>query len=150
MIQLPNGWFPKNFYYDVQDSDVNNFYSTIENKSPLSTKSSMFNGLRQWDIFRYSLSLGVYYEKELDFKRVSANIPTEWLHDQDIVAIFSAVFSLKENNLSILNEPKKIQTICENFANYGIRKLMDINSQVEMANPISEYESLLNKIITSK
>ena len=150
MIQLPNGWFPKNFYYDVQDSDVNNFYSTIENKSPLSTKSSMFNGLRQWDIFRYSLSLGVYYGKELDFKRVSANIPTEWLHDQDIVAIFSAVFSLKENNLSILNEPKKIQTICENFANYGVRKLIDINSQVEMANPISEYESLLNKIITSK
>ena len=150
MIQLPSGWFPKNFYYDAGDPVVNDFYSTIENKSPLSTKSSMFHRLRQRDLFRYSLSLGIHYGKELDFKRKTANIPTEHLHDQDIIAIFSAVFSLKENDLSILQEPKKIQTICENYANYGVRKLIEINSQIEMANPISEYESLLNKIITKK
>ena len=150
MIQLPSGWFSTNFYYDVEDSDVDDFYSTVRDKSPLHTKSSMFHGLRQWDVFRYSLSLGMYYEKELDFKRKSAHIPTEHLHDQDIVAIFSAVFSLKDNDLSLLHEPKKIQTICENYANYGVRKLMEINSQVEMTNPISEYESLLNKIISSE
>ncbi len=148
MIQLPSGWFPKSFYYDIGDDDVNDFYSTIKDKSPLATKSSMFYGLRQWDLFRYSLSLGMHYGKELDFKRKTANIPTEWLHDQDMIAIFAAVFSLKQNDLSILNEPKKIQTICENYANYGVRKLMEINSQVEMANPIAEYESLLNKAIT--
>ena len=150
MIQLPSGWFTKNFYYDVGDPDVNNFYSKIENKSPLHTKSSMFHGLRQWDLFRYSLSLGVHYGKELDFKRKTANIPTEYIHDKDIVAIFSAVFSLKDNDLSILHEPKKIQTICENYANYGVRKLMEMNSQVEMANPISEYESQIKKVIANK
>jgi hypothetical protein len=150
LIQLPVGWFPKNFYYDVEDSDVNDFYSTFSEKSPIKTKSSMFNGLRQWDIFRYSLALGVYYEKELDFKRKSANIPTDHLRDQDIVSIFATVFSSKDNNLELLQEPKKIQTICENIANFGVRKLMEINSQVEMANPIAEYESQLNKLINEK
>jgi len=148
LIQLPAGWFTKNFYYDVDDTEVNDFYSKIENKSPISTKSSMFYGLRQWDIFRYSLSLGVHYGKELDFKRAAAHIPTEWLHDKDIVAMFAAAFSSKDVSLEILQDPKKIQTICENFANYGVRKLMEINSQIDMGNPVKEYESLLTDTIS--
>ena len=148
MIQLPTGWFSTNFYYDLDDTEVNDFYSQIENKSPTYTKSSMFYGLRQWDIFRYSLALGVHYGKELDFKRVSAHIPTEWLHDKDIVAIFAAAFSSKDISLEILQDPKKIQTICENIANYGVRKLIEINSQIDMSNPVKEYESLLTDTIS--
>lgn len=147
MIQLPIGWFSKNFYYDVNDVDVNNFYSQNENKSPIVTSTSIFYQKRLWDIFRYSLALGVHDERQLDFKRSSATIPTDHMHDQDIVAIFAAVFSVKDVNLEILQEPKKIQTICENFANYGVRKLMLINSQVDPANPIMAYESQLNEII---
>ncbi len=148
MIQLPTRWFSSNFYYEVDDAEVNEFYSKIENKSPIVTKSSMFFGLRQWDIFRYSLALGVYHKKDLDFKRVSANIPTDWLHDQDIIAMFAAVFSSKDVSLEILQDPKKIQIMCENFANYGVRKLIEINSQIDMGNPIKEYESLLTDIIS--
>ncbi len=149
MIALPLGWFAKNFFYDVEDEEVKNFYSKIENKSPLFTKSSMFYGLRQWDIFRYSLALGVQDGcKELDFKRVNANIPTDHLHDQDIVAMFAAIMSKENVNLEILQDPKKVQTTCENIANYGVRKLIEINSQVDMSNPIKEYETMLTKTIS--
>ena len=150
MINLPPKYFAKNFYYDTSDKEVKDFYSDLSEKSVLKNQNTIFHKKIMWDIFRYSLAIGIKEKQHLDFKRSNGNLPTEFMNDETIVAIFAAMFSLDKVDLSILRDAKKIQTTCENYANYGVRKLIKlINEFEDPQEPMKPYVEKFKEILSN-
>ena len=151
MINLPPKYFAPNFYYDTNDKEVNDFYSELSQESAIKNQNTIFHKKIMWDIFRYSLSIGIREGKELDFKRSKANLPTDYMNDETKVAIFVAMFSLDDVDLSILKDPKKIQTTCENYANYGVRKLIKLVNDIEdPSEPSKPYVEKFKELVSMK
>ena len=92
-----------------------------------------------------------YYNERKPLVKRSNTIPVQYLKFEQISAILGVVFSLdgKESepkiDLSILNDPKQIRTICEEYANAGVERLIEFEKIRDSDNPISEYEKSLTQ-----
>ena len=114
---------------------------------------SIFHGKLQWDVFITSMSIGRYYNERKPLVKRSNSIPVKYMKFEQISAVLGVVFSLdgKESepkiDLSILNDPKQIRTICEEYANAGVERLMEFEKIKDPDNPISEYEKSLKQFL---
>jgi len=140
--------------YDKGDEAKKRFFAKGTDSSVVEDENSMFHNKLQWDVFLYSMAIGRYLEikqggkggrKPLS-KRTDA-MPVKYLKIEQISIILGVVFSLDDVDLSILNNPREIRDICEEYANAGVEELIRMEKTKDNDNPLSEYEKELRQFL---
>ena len=147
----------RDFSYDSSvDSNglapVLKFYHTDKENEAciLRNKDSIFFGKTQWDIFTCAMAVGKKYNLRKPLKKRSNSIPVANAREEHIVQVLSVAFSEDDGDLSILQNPEKIRTICEEYANGGVLELIEWHTMGDSLNPWSEYEKELEKLFNIK
>ena len=143
--------------YDVGVDEKKTFFAKGSGAGVVDDSNSIFYEKLLWDIFIHSMAIGRHYNERRPIVKPSSSIPVEYLKMDQISMILGVVFSLdgKEKgdpkiDLSILNDPKEIQTICEEYANAGVERLMEHEKTRDSDNPISEYEKSFKMLLEEK
>ena len=140
--------------YDAGDETKKNFFAKGVEKGVVDDRNSMFYKKIQWDVFLYSMAIGKHLEmkeggkggrKPLS-KRADA-MPVKYLKIEQISTILGVVFSLDDVDLSILNNPREIRNICEEYANAGVEELIRMEKTKDSDNPLSEYEKNMRQFL---
>ena len=139
--------------YDTGVDVKKNFFAYKVGTGIIEDSNSIFYRKLQWDVFITSMSIGRYYNERKPLVKRSNSMPVKYLKIEQISTILGVVFSLdgKENDpkidLSILNDSKQIRTICEEYANAGVERLIEFEKIRDPDNPISEYEKHLKQFL---
>ena len=140
--------------YDSGNDAKKNFFAKGVATGIVEDENSIFYGKLQWDVFIYSMAIGIHFDERKPLVKRSQAIPVKYLKIEQISSILGVIFSLdgkKPNHpkidLSILNNPKEIRTICEEYANGGVERLMEFEKLRDNDNTISEYEKSLKKFL---
>jgi len=134
------------FAYNTKNEDVKVFFSKEHPSSAVNSKDSFFHGMILWDVFLYAMAIGKFSNNRVEFS-ASANIPIEWAKEKHLWSMIAVVMSEPDVDLSIFDEPRKIATICEEYANGGVERLIEFERLRDPDNPISEYEKELYKYL---
>lgn len=126
--RLTAGW-PKLFSYDKDNNAAATYYSQTDPNSAINTRDSFFYKKKGWDIFTYAMCIGKTLGPQvpINVSSQSNSIPLDYVDEWHVAAMLSIVMSEKGINLSIFDTPTKIRQICEQYANAGIDKLMEID-----------------------
>ena len=122
---LVSNW-PEHISYDKSKEDVVNYYDKSQ-KGYTSKKHSFFYNKRNLDIFTYAMAIGKHYNEKLEVKNKSNSLPADSLKENEIWMMISVVFSEPNVDIKILSDGKEIVKICEQYANAGIEKLIDMD-----------------------
>ena len=148
------GW-PK-VGYNQSDDRIRSFYTKYAGATR--DMHSMFAGKRLADIFIYSMVLGKHagitedYAKKSDRKdsidiEYIAQRP-EYIWMMLAIAVEEA-WENKTDPLSTFENPReRILDVCERYANYGVRILMDMESRATTADPLTGYEKKFVEALT--
>lgn len=152
--KISAGW-PKIGYSN--DSQVVDFYR----REAGSTKDrhSMFYGKKLADIFIYAMAIGKNFgikegyqspvtknrNDNIDFEYIASNSEYFWM----MIAV--AMDEAKKNNEDVLeifdNPREKIIDVCESYANYGIKLLIELDKKGSTADPLFGYEEKFIEIL---
>lgn len=150
--KLVAGW-PK-VGYDKSDPRVFDFYRKMS--GTVTDKKSLFRGKRLADVFIFAMALGKHagikkpYEKKNDR---NDNIDIEYFATTPEYVWMLIAVAIEESNgdLNIFAEPKtKILDVCEQYANYGIGLLMDMEASATTSDPYYGYEEKFSELLKSK
>lgn len=140
--KLTAGW-PK-VGYDKEDERVLNFYAKMS--GTITDRKSFFTRKKLADVFIFAMALGKnagikkpYNNKgdrrdTIDMEYIAATPEYVWM----MIAI-----AIEESggDLTIFENPKtKIIDVCEQYANYGIQLLMDMEERASASDPYIGYE----------
>ena len=139
--------WPEHLSYDKAVPGVEDFYSTI--KGTTTEQSSIFYKMRQIDIFIMAMAIGIEMKERRKVVRPSNTIKCNALTEIEVWMICSVALA-EERTLDVLARPSKIIRICEEYANRGIKFLMNLNMHTgsTISEPYEEYlEKLLDKYL---
>ena len=143
--------------YDAGVDIKKNFFATGTTGGIIDDENSIFHDKLLWDVFIHSMAIGRHYNERTPLVKHSNSLPVKYLKIEQISMILGVVFSLdgKEKgeekiDLSILNEPRQIQTICQEYANAGVERLIEFEKIRDSDNPISEYEKSFKMLLEEK
>ena len=122
---LVSNW-PEHISYDKSNEDVVDYYGKYNN-GYTTKKHSFFYGKRNLDIFTYAMAIGKHYNTKRALKSKSISLPADSLKENEIWMMISVVFSEPNVDIKILSDGKEIVKICEQYANAGIEKLIDMD-----------------------
>lgn len=137
--------------YDGKDEGVLNFYRKVSGTT--TDRKSLFAHKRLADVFIFAMALGKNeglkkpYEHTGDRK---ATIDMEYFATTpDYVWMMIAIAIVESNgDLSIFENPEtKIIDVCEQYANYGIRLLMDMEERATVSDPHKGYEEKFEELL---
>ena len=142
------GW--PNVGYDGENDDVRGFYARASGTTK--NRTSMFAQKKLADIFIFAMTLGKNagatqdYEKKSDRKD---SINMEYIANQPEYLWMMIAIAIEESdgNLEIFQEPREIIDICERYANYGIKLLMDMENQASVSDPYIGYEEKFGDLL---
>lgn len=152
--RISAGW-PKVGYDGDEKKDIAGFYA--RNKGATKSRTSLFAKKKLADIFIHAMALGRYKEIPQEYDKASdrkdsidmeyiANTP-EYMWMMISIALVEAEKN-GEDPLAIFDEPRtKILDVCERYANYGVKLLMDIDAEASISDPFSGYEKKFEKIL---
>lgn len=154
-IDLSVGKMSANWPKVGYPESAKSFYNKQEGQ--VKDKDSMFSGKKLADIFIFSMVLGKNaglmkeYEKKadrndnIDFEYIARNPDYVWLMIS--IAIEEAI-KKGEDALEIFAQPKeKIIDVCEKYANFGIKLLIDLDNKASAADPLIGYEELMEELL---
>ncbi len=142
--QLQSDW-PTHMSYDKNDGSVEKFYSSIN--GALVEKNSIFYNKRQIDIFLLAMAIGKKRDAKESIKTPSQSIRRDALNEQEVWLMCCVALSDNDAGLETLADPKKLIKTCEEYANGGIKILMQLDSQPDINN--KQYEEFLEDGIKS-
>lgn len=136
----------KNYYKETEKNEKSFFYN---NKS-----------FRQLDIFFIAMSIGIHDGEFKPWESLPRgiekvkNMPTSAAlksEENKWLMIYAALRHISKNEIpleaiKILNDKKKIISICEGYANGGIRKVIELDNKGGLDSFIEEFESIHKKI----
>ncbi len=147
--KLTAGW-PK-VGYDGENDSVREFYSKFSGKTK--DRTSFFASKRLADIFIFAMALGKKegirkpYEKKsyrretIDFEYIAHQPEYLWM----MIAI---AIEESDGDLAIFQNPQtQIIDICEEYANYGIELLIELESKSSASDPYVGYEEKFEKLL---
>ena len=149
--------WPEYWSYDAGVEEKKDFFVRGVAKGVVDDPNALFYKKIQWDVFLYSMAIGRDLEmkqggkggrKPLS-KRADA-MPVKYLKIEQISRILGVVFSLDDVDLSILNNPREIRDICEQYANTGVEELLRMEKTRDDKNPLSEYEKSMRHFLENK
>ena len=129
--------------YDKAVSGAESFYSTIN--GTVTEKSSIFYSKNQTDIFILAMAMGVELGERQKLARPSQTIRRDALTEME-VWIMCSVALAEEHTLDVLANPSKMIRICEEYANGGIKSLMNLN-MLSGSNILEPYEKSLEDLL---
>ena len=144
------GW-PKVGYNGENDA-IRNFYSKYSGKTK--DRTSLFAFKKLVDIFIFAMTLGKKANIRKSYERKSdrrESIDFEYIAQQPEYVWMMIAIAIEESNgnLDIFREPQtKIINICEEYANYGIELLIDMEErQNSTSDPHAGYEKKFNELL---
>ena len=147
--KLTAGW-PK-VGYDGKDERVLNFYR--RQSGTTKDRKSFFAQKKLADVFIFAMALG----KNADIKKPYEHkgdrrdtIDMEYFATRPEYVWMMIAIAIVESNgdLSIFEDPKaKIIDVCEQYANYGIRLLMDMEKCATVSDPHMGYEEKFEELL---
>ena len=141
-----------NIGYNEKDDRIKKFYS--QQIGATTDRNSIFYKKQQTDIFIAAMALGKKAGHKKDFSdwKKASNIPKEVMGRNSTYVWMMIAVALEETDgdHTIFEQGNKIVEICEQYANYGIRELMEIDSQASADDPLrgveTEFQELLDEI----
>jgi|APSaa5957512535_1039671.scaffolds.fasta_scaffold03848_5 hypothetical protein len=142
------GW--PNVGYDAENDAIREFYA--KSSGTVKSRTSMFAGKKLADIFIFAMTLGKNagikkeYDKKSDRKD---SINMEYIANQPEYLWMMIAIAMEESqgDLKLFQEPRKIINICEQYANYGIELLMEMEGQASTSDPFSGYEEKFTELL---
>jgi|TARA_B110000495_G_C22915738_1_gene534897 hypothetical protein len=147
--KLTYDWEPY-FSYDKIDEGVVSFYSADRPESATNDAGSIFYKKTLWDIFVYAMAIGKSKELRKPVVKPSRTIPVDAIKEHHIVSMLGVAFSDESVGLEILQNPKDLRIICEEYANGGIDFLIEMKKLRDYDNPLSELEKEFFKLLENK
>jgi len=144
--KLTYDWEP-HFSYDKNDEEVVSFYSVDKPESATNDIGSIFYKKTLWDIFVCAMAIGKHKEARKPLVKPSKSIPVDFIKESHIVSMLGVAFSDDSIGLEILQNPKELRVICEEYANGGIEFLIEMKKLRDHDNPLSEYEKEFFKLL---
>ena len=144
--KLTYDWEP-HFSYDKNDEEVVSFYSVDKPESATNDIGSIFYKKTLWDIFVCAMAIGKHKEARKPLVKPSKSIPVDFIKENHIVSMLGVAFSDESVGLEILQNPKELRVICEEYANGGIEFLIEMKKVRDHDNPLSEYEKEFFKLL---
>lgn len=148
-IKLTAGW-PK-VGYDKKDERVLQFYAKMS--GTVADRKSFFARKKLADVFIFAMALG----KNADIKKPYDNkgdrrdtIDMEYIATTPEYVWMMIAIAIEESggDLTIFDDPKtKIIDVCEQYANYGIQLLMDMEQRVNTSDPYIGYEEKFEELL---
>ncbi len=138
--------WPENISYD-KTPEIENFYSMVG--GTIRERTSIFYQKRQMDIFLLAMAMGIELGEKKKLTKPSQTIPRSVLTEMEVWMMCSVALA-EERTLDVLANPSKIIKICEEYANGGIKFLMNLNegSSRVVSEPYEDYlEDLLDKYL---
>ena len=142
--QLQADW-PVYMSYDNGDSDTDRFYHT--GKGAILEESSIFYQKRQIDIFLLAMAIGKEQKTRKPLGKPSNSIRRDALTEEEVWLMCCVALSEDDANLETIADPKKIVKICEEYANGGIKTLIQLDTQTDINN--QQYEESLERALKS-
>ena len=142
--QLQSDW-PNYMSYDKSDDTIEKFYSSIN--GVLAERSSIFYNKRQIDIFLLAMAIGKMRNAKKAIRSPSQSIRRDALDEQEVWLMCCVALSDDDAGLNTLADPKKILKTCEEYANGGIKILIELENQSDSNN--KQYEGFLEEAIKS-
>ena len=144
------GW-PSAVSYDKSDFDVAKFYSQAGGVTQPSSQS-LFSKKKLTDIFMFSMALGKASKLSQDFKSSqdkSMTIDIEFFASQPhyIWMMIATALEETDGDMEIFEHPEKIVNICEKYANYGIKLLMDLDGDADGSRPYKGFEDKFEDLL---
>lgn len=121
-------YWPRHISYDKADEDIKAYYS--EDAGAVTRPRSMFYDKRLIDIFLCAMSVGRKLDRQVPLKKPSNSIPKDSFQEDEIWMMVAAAMSAK-TDLNNLGDPRAVTSICEKYANGGIKHLMRIDGRYE-------------------
>lgn len=140
--QITADW-PGNLSYDKSDDKIKAFYS--ESEGATTKRGSIFFGKRLLDIFIFAMALGKQSGVRTPLKSKSQTMPVTSLRQDEVWLMTCVALVEPKSDLDIFAKPKDIVTICEEYANTGIKRLIAIDARASPSDPLGPYEELLEK-----
>ena len=141
--KLTAGW-PK-VGYDKEDSKVLSFYAKMS--GTITDRKSFFARKKLADVFIFAMALGKNaeikkpYEKKGD-RRDTIDMEYIAITPEYVWMMIAIAIEESKGDLTIFEDPKtKIIDVCEQYANYGIQQLMDMEEQASASDPYIGYEN---------
>jgi hypothetical protein len=147
--KLTYDWEP-HFSYDKTDDEVVSFYSADRPESATNDAGSIFYKKTLWDIFVYAMAIGKSKEARKQLVKPSRTIPVDAIKEHHIVSMLGVAFSDESIGLEILQNPKDLRIICEEYANGGIDFLIEMKKLRDYDNPLSELEKEFFKLLENR
>ena len=147
--KIAAGW-PK-VGYNGENDEVRDFYVRAAGK--IKDRTSMFEHKKLADIFIFAMALGKKegirkpYPKKSDRRDT---IDMEYIAVQPEYLWMMIAVAIEESNgdLEIFQDPReKIINVCEEYANYGIELLIDMEKQASTSEPFLGYERKFEELL---
>ena len=147
--KLIAGW-PK-VGYDGENENIRNFYARMS--GTIKDRKSFFVHKKLADVFIFALALGKNagikkpYEKKSDRRDT---IDMEYFASTPEYVWMMIATAIEESNgdLRIFEDPKtRIIDVCEQYANYGIQLLMDMERRASTSDPYIGYEEKFKDLL---
>lgn len=120
--------WPKYIAYekgDAKDSKIADYYNA--KSGAVQDPDSFFYLKTGPDIFLMAMAIGVETGNFTALKNSANNIPKSALSDNAIWIMISVALAEEKSNLHTLQNGDEIVRICEEYANYGINKLITMD-----------------------
>lgn len=143
------GW-PGKIGYDDSDEKVAAFYAKLSGTT--TSKTSMFAKKKLVDIFIYAMALGKHAGIKQDYKKRSDrkdSIDVEYFASQPeyVWMMISTALEETDGDITIFEKPEKIVEICEQYANYGIKLLIEMENKITTRDPYIGYEEKFEELL---
>lgn len=138
------------FSYDKDDEEIILFYSIDKPESAVNDIGSIFYKKTLWDVFTCAMAIGKFKNDRKPLVKRSNSIPVEYLKENHLVAMIGVAFADENVGLEILQNPKELRIICEEYANAGIHYLIEMKKLRDHDNTYSEDEKEFFKLLETK
>ena len=142
--RLTEGW-PEGISYNTGDKEIDDYYD--KNNGAVSKRTSFFYKKRLLDIFIYAMAIGKKLGKHTSFTDRSYSMPVDALKEDEIWLMISVALSEKNNDLKLFENPKEIVRTCEEYANAGIKPLIELDRITSIDNPNGSFEEKLQELL---
>lgn len=142
--RLTEGW-PENISYNEGDKEIDDYYD--KNTGAVSKRTSFFYKKRLLDIFIYAMAIGKKLDSHTPFTARSSTMPVDALKEDEIWLMISVALSETNNDLKLFENPKEIVRLCEEYANAGIKTLIELDRITSNDNPNGLFEEKLQELL---
>lgn len=135
--------WPEYISYDIEEVDVGEYYSV--DTGAVTQRRSMFYNKRLIDIFLCAMSIGCKLKRRKPIKKRKKTIPKDSFQEDEIWVMIATALS-EEIDLGMLEDSKVVVSVCEEYANGGIKHLMRIDRRFAEDGQLG-FEEELKKLI---